>query len=738
MIKLSRKTPNSIVTVTNQGDKKQLTNETLYYKLEDDFTGELELKVEEDDAFIEFLSNEREHEVLKDVEKMGLEIKNKTTLIKIDKTQKDFLIRLNSDKPFKYSFYYGFSGDQNYYYSLGSSPTIDSQKQGNNYVVLFELFTPFKNIKLTENELLSFLVNVEFEQNQKVALSYKQESQLSPLMEEKLEKEYCEEVKKYLKEVFELYIFTDIAKNPPIIKDHPNYHHKPIDIQQSLEDIQTENRYFYEFYQEVMKILTATRDLHLSICSFKTPKGIIFEQYGAALPFAFVIKNSTNDTEEGDFKMYIEPNDYLENYEESVQKFILEHVDIPLKTIDDQDPFDYIQNWSKYAATKNGHAQFTYLMEFSVISRFYLRYFPLDYSDLNLKQFEFEDNKILRIPYFIEEPNMKDVEFNEYFHSYLKEAKSQADILNIPFINEIRDKYLIHKGKKKIILKEDKKEEIEWNVSISSNSGFIKCRVDEKNEVNVVLQTTFSVDYYLGIAKIIECAKLFHTNAYPIIIIESKNGGGTIQLYLMMHQLFQMRTVDRAYFSYRMSNATELLYEGINNWERTDMKTCQRVKSYADYQIATDHYNYNGLNVEHKRSEAVDLLPFYFRTLLRDYRENYLNDENLKKNLKRPTDIIIFTDSFSYSSTSGFIKGFQNTGGAIIVGYFGNPKKEGIDLFDGSQSISSVQSINNFYLYKKLYNLGIVVQQVTVAESFDDSVYEENPIPREYALDPVD
>ena len=103
----------------------------------------------------------------------------------------------------------------------------------------------------------------------------------------------------------------------------------------------------------------------------------------------------------------------------------------------------------------------------------------------------------------------------------------------------------------------------------------------------------------------------------------------------MMHQLFQMRTVDRAYFSYRMSNATELLYEGINNWERTDMKTCKRVKSYADYQIATDHYNYNGLNVEHKRSEAVDLLPFYFRTLLRDYRENYLNDENLKKNLKR-------------------------------------------------------------------------------------------------------
>ena len=37
-----------------------------------------------------------------------------------------------------------------------------------------------------------------------------------------------------------------------------------------------------------------------------------------------------------------------------------------------------------------------------------------------------------------------------------------------------------------------------------------------------------------------------------------------------------------------------------------------------------------------------------------------------------------------------------------------------------------------------MYKLGIVVQQVTVAESLDDSVYEQNPIPREYALDPVD
>jgi len=738
MFKLSRKTQNSKVIVINNENKKELNKDSLYYLLEDNFNGELKLQVTENDAFIEFLSNDGDNDVFKDIGINGHEIKKKTTLIKIDNTQKDFLVQLNSDKPFKYSFSYGFSNNEKYYYYFDSAPNIASQKLKESYKVYFRILTPFKNIKLIENEFLSFSVNVEFEQNQKVLLYYKQDSKLSSLMDEKLEKEYCEEVKKYLKEVFELYVFTDIAKNPPIIEGYPNYHHEPIDIQKSLENINSENRYFYEFYQEVRKILTATKDIHLTITSFKTPKGIVFEQYGASLPFNFIIKNSKNDTEEGEFKMYIVPNNYINKYEESYQKFIKDHLDIPLKTIDDQDPFDYIQNWSKFTAAKNDHAQFTYLMISNAVSKFYLRNFPLNYSEINLKQFEFEDNKILRISYYIESPNPKDVEFNEYFHNYLEKENVQAGIIDIPFIDEIRDKYLIHKGVQKIILKEDKKEEIEWNITIfNKNNEFIKCRVDEKNEVNVVIQTTFSVDFYLGMAKIIECAKLFHTNEYPIIIIESKNGGGIAQLYIIMHQLFQMRTVDRSYFSYRMSNTSKEFFKN-KKWEDTNAKTCEYIKNYSDFKEITDHYNQNGLNIEHIRNEAVDILPSFYRTLLRDFREKYINDESLKKYLKRPTDIIIFSDSFSYSATSGLIKGFQNTGGAIIVGYFGNPKKKGIDLFDGSQSISSVETINNFYLYKKLYNLGILVAQVTMGESFDDSVYDSNPIPREYAFDPID
>ena len=108
--------------------------------------------------------------------------------------------------------------------------------------------------------------------------------------------------------------------------------------------------------------------------------------------------------------------------------------------------------------------------------------------------------------------------------------------------------------------------------------------------------------------------------------------------------------------------------------------------------------------------------------------------------LKNPTDIIIYTDSFCYSACSGFIKAFQNTGGAIIVGFNGNPKIKGTKEFDGSQSPSSVHNFEHSQEYHELKNLGYNVIGITYSESFDDSYQnkEKVPIPREYAVDIVD
>ena len=142
-------------------------------------------------------------------------------------------------------------------------------------------------------------------------------------------------------------------------------------------------------------------------------------------------------------------------------------------------------------------------------------------------------------------------------------------------------------------------------------------------------------------------------------------------------------------------------------------------------------YNYDGLNIEHKRSKPfIELFSNSEREALNNFRKEYINLQNLKK----PTDIIIFTDSYSFSATSTLIKGFQNIGGAITVGYFGNPKLEGINLFDASQSDSGVLSLSDEYkLGKMKLDIGI-----TNTEIFNDLYQGGNPIPREYQLNPVD
>ena len=105
--------------------------------------------------------------------------------------------------------------------------------------------------------------------------------------------------------------------------------------------------------------------------------------------------------------------------------------------------------------------------------------------------------------------------------------------------------------------------------------------------------------------------------------------------------------------------------------------------------------------------------------------------------LKSPTDIIIFTDSFSYSATSFFIKGLQETGSAITVGYYGNPKEED-EPMDASQSPSFVGNFKNTDIYQNLKNAGFEIRGVTIYESYNYTYQNENLTLREYLIHPVD
>jgi hypothetical protein len=160
-----------------------------------------------------------------------------------------------------------------------------------------------------------------------------------------------------------------------------------------------------------------------------------------------------------------------------------------------------------------------------------------------------------------------------------------------------------------------------------------------------------------------------------------------------------------------------------------NIDTCEKFSSFEEMKEITDDY---GEGIIHHRSKLFEL----FNTSVLKEQKKRRQDYFEKYELKRPTEIIIFTDSFSYSSTSFFIKGLQETGAAILVGYKGNPKSNAI--FDASQSPSAVHNFNGTDVYNNLNNSGFEIIGTTFFESFNYSCFEKDPTPREYLIHPVD
>ena len=123
------------------------------------------------------------------------------------------------------------------------------------------------------------------------------------------------------------------------------------------------------------------------------------------------------------------------------------------------------------------HAQFT--LRISEISNFKLREHPLNYTDMSLNEYEFEDDEILRVGYYIEKPIIQDdLKFDNYI---LNIVKNDENINDIPSLDKIYNDYLIFSGKKMQpkINYEISNLNVQWNSDFShtEKNKEIKCTI---------------------------------------------------------------------------------------------------------------------------------------------------------------------------------------------------------------------------------------------------------------------
>ena len=491
-------------------------------------------------------------------------------------------------------------------------------------IYVFTFIFLFNNIfnKIVENNNYTFDEDVEYE-------SFTFDEAVNYINDVSFTKnDYDDMISNLITLLNNKYVYLDIAKNPP----HP---YKPVDVIQELKSINTTNIKYYDFYQQVFTILIKLQDLHLDIFFKK-----IFElEYLSPIYYYTITINDKNYLFCGLIDIAFKYFD-----KEILDQIIQKCTGRPIFRINGKDPFDYVQTFGRNQILKSEHAQFTFNINQHVYNGKFNTY-PFIKNDLEHILIQFDHINVLVFDYKILKPKNMSRQFEEFYKEEMKKY-SPNDIIK-PTIIEIEQKFLE---------KNNKTRKLQQSIWDKNYKDKIKFKVDDKNNVNVIYQNSFAFFVIENGTIIVDenYTKFFFLiyeeikrNKFPIVIIEDFNGGG-----LLNSVFYLLNTIN-----------PELALNSLNSAIRIS-------DNYTPYEI--DDY---GNGIKHKRSKIKN-----------DYYNWVYNlFKKMGTNIRKPTEIIVFTDGFSYSATSTFIKNLQESGNAIIVGYNGNPsEKKKNEKFDSS------------------------------------------------------
>ena len=539
----------------------------------------------------------------------------------------------------------------------------------------------------------------------------------------------------------EVYAYFEVAKNPPQPNFDSNYHEQ-INIEESLKKIKAESPQMYKFYQKLKLLFDSLGDQHLNILDDESILGKIY--FTDPLKLSIRLYESKPrifaevEVKEEDYK-------YFRNYEE-IFNIIKNNYNnnIPIKSINGKDPFDFITYFGgNYEKVKSPQGTFRYKYFWHNNEQSFMA-FPLTKEDLTNFNVIYENGDSFTTDYMIySERDYNKSNFQEEIQLFINNIKEKYNInknlnkklvFNDFFIS--RSEKIYKKINKSRNIKNDKQKinlinsDIQWDYKYDNN---IACRVDKNKKINIYVLTNFGIDGSFDYSDTVEdCAFLFDKNNYPIIVVNVLNVGGLVYNSQFLTELLSANTELHIYGAFRKTNIfknNENIKEYISSI--SNVKDCEPF-SYNSFMKTKKTIDYG--------NDVSDTLlgPVIFNGRGFVSEINKLRDK--LKRPRKPTEILIYTDGFSYSATSLLLKYLQYYGGAITAGYFCNPNFENIP-FDSSLSPSAIFTPDLLLYfepegYETLYNDYNYELIIPGIQSFYNTKDFSRPL--EYEVTPVD
>ena len=516
--------------------------------------------------------------------------------------------------------------------------------------------------------------------------------------------DYKRIIKSLINSLNKFYIFLNITKSPLL-------NIESVDLINELQSINVSKiKNYYEFYNTITNIISKSKDLHLSLMFYN------FLNYSYLSPIEFNVKtvNKTN-------YLYFNISSIVKKTYNPFSPLLIIQLTkkegLKILKINDEDPFDFIYKFYN-KLLRDDHAVFSLNLKLISAGRIIFEFNKEKYKNFTIL---LEDNSLIKFDYKIIFPKKLKKEFKIFYEKEMKKYFETSSF--IPTIFELEEKYNSIKNSENRFL-----QNTNWNISFENS---LKLKVDEKNKVNVIYQSSFMFTSLPNAKKFLEqMNQILSSNKYPIIVIESYNSGGYVDIALLLQKILNYNLV---------SNRLKVTLgpnKKLNNIINKNMyfyntETCN-TNNIMKSKIYEDNF---GNNITHYRTQ------FY---LLYNTKKLY-EQINSKTYERKPTEIIIFTDGFSYSATSLFIKDLHESGNAIIVGYNGIPnEKRKKEKFNGSQSPSMVITnySTNFLLdddieILKYFNIYLAA---TFSPSYNDKYQNDSllQIPREFTIELID